>query len=914
MQIIKNRRKNEKVREQLVIIIFIVYTVIIAAISTIMQWKNWIAPLMLTGMIVCCLIYMIDFRSYYFRALITSVVSWINISVFVLNSGNFLENTALLAAVVVLTSVYGIPDVLHVNLIAYTVHVVYQLFFLKEISIDLTSSDGFKVLVSVVSIYIIIHLTSVASRIQNEVYKALTGNLEAMSLIEHQKDDFMANMSHEIRTPINTIFGLSEIVLSHELPDDVKTEINDIRNSGKELLSIASDIIDFSDLTSGKMEIRQDTYSMTSVINEVINTISPRTSAKNLELIVDYDASIPETLVGDEQKIRRALMNILDNAVKFTREGGIILSVKARSEERYGVNLIISVRDTGIGISDEAIEKIFTSYNQVDTKRNRMERGLGLGLPIAKAIVNKMDGFISINSETDKGTVVKLVIPQAIYEKSPSVIVDTASRIKVMLYINMNKYQYSVIRDGYAEAIANMIEGLGINGVSCRNLSDFKQRAEKESFTHVMIGWQEYSEDREYFDALSTEVNVVLILDRNHKNSIEENKINYVYKPFYVRPVAAVLSGKYAEALSHNYNARFAAPEASVLIVDDNRMNLKVIEGLLRPYHITVYTAEKGKQALKLLEKTHPDIIFMDHMMPEMDGIETFHRIRRRPGIYNQTVPVIALTANTITGARNMFITEGFSDYVSKPIEVSELERVLYKFIPSTKIISYSDIVHDDTTDESDDLRSINIEGIDTALGITYCSGSPDDYIDIVRIYYNNGISRKDEIQHCYEEEDWKNYAILVHALKSTSLTIGAVRLSNMAKRLEAASKEKQEDIIIESNDEMLKEYERILDAIKNSSDVFPKPAAPAPSVSEENLTELSDETFISCLDKLSECIETYEIKSVEKYLESLKDCSYNGESLITLLASATEKANGFDFMGAGEEIRMLRKKVEVSQ
>lgn len=913
MQIISNKGKNEKVRERLVIIIFIVYTVIIAAISTIMQWKNWIAPLMMTGMIVCCLIYMINFRSYYFRALITSVVSWINISVFVLNSGNFLENTALLAAVVVLTSVYGIPDVLHVNLIAYTVHVIYQLFFLKDISIDLTSSDGFKVFVSVISIYIIIHLTSVSSRIQNEVYKALTGNLEAMSLIEHQKDDFMANMSHEIRTPINTIFGLSEIVLSHELPDDVKTEINDIRNSGRELLSIASDIIDFSDLNSGKMEIRQDTYSMTAVINEVINTIAPRTSAKNLELIVDYDASIPETLVGDEQKIRRALMNVLDNAVKFTREGGIILSVKARFEEKYGVNLIISVRDTGIGISDEAIEKIFTSYNQVDTKRNRMESGLGLGLPIAKAIVNKMDGFISINSETDKGTIVQLVIPQAIYEKGASVYVDSPSKIKVMLYINMNKYQYSVIRDGYADAIANMIEGLGINGVSCRNLSDFKQRAEKESFTHVMIGWQEYSEDREYFDALSTEVKVVLILDRNHKDSIEGNKINYVYKPFYIRPIAAILSGKYAESLNHNFNAHFAAPEASVLIVDDNRMNLKVIEGLIRPYHITVHTAEKGKQALKMLDKIHPDIIFMDHMMPEMDGIETFRKIRRRPGIYNQTVPVIALTANTIVGARNMFIDEGFSDYVSKPIEISELERVLYKFIPSSKIVSYSETVQDDTTVEFSDIKSIHIDGIDTMLGITYCSGNPDDYIDIIKVYYNNGISRKDEILRCCEEKDWKNYTILVHALKSTSLTIGAVRLSNMAKRLEAAGKEKQEDIILESNDEMLKEYERILEAIKNSPAVFPKSASPASTVSGENLRELSDEAFVACLDKLSECMETYEIKSVEKYLESLKDCSYNGESLNMILAVAAEKANGFDFMGASEEIRMLRKKVEVS-
>lgn len=908
-----NKGKNEKLREKLVIIIFIFYTFIITAISTFMQWQNWIAPLMMTGMIVCCLIYMINFRNYYFRAMITSVISWINISVFVLNSGNFLEYTTIFAAVAVLTSVYSIPDVLHVNLIAYTLHVVYQLFFLKEISIDLTTASGFKVFISIVSIYVIIHLTYVVAKIQNGVYKTLTGNLEAMSLIEHQKDDFMANMSHEIRTPINTIYGLSEIILSRELPDDVKSEINDIRASGKDLLSIVSDIIDFSELNSGKMKIRHETYAITSVINDVINMTSPKAAEKGLELIVDYDASIPEALVGDEQKIRRALMNILDNAVEFTREGGIILSVKARFEEKYGVNLVFTVRDTGIGISAEAIEKIFTSYNQVDTKRNRKERGLGLGLPIAKAIVNKMDGFISISSEPDKGTLVKLVIPQAIYEKEPSVALDAPSKIKVMLYINMNKYQYSVIRDGYAAAIASMIEGLGINGVNCRNLADFKRRAEKESFTHVMIGWQEYSEDREYFDALSSEVQIILIFDRNHKDSITDNMIKYVYKPFYIRNIAAVLDGRYTDTLGQRHSARFAAPDASVLIVDDNQMNLKVIEGLLRPYHMTVHVAEKGKHALKILEKIHPDIIFMDHMMPEMDGVETFRKIRRRPGIYNQTVPVIALTANTIAGARNMFINEGFSDYISKPIEISELERVLYKFIPSSKIISNSDAVQDNISDDTSDISSIRIDGIDTVLGINYCSGNYDDYIDVIKIYYNTGVKRIDDIRRYFNEKDWHNYTILIHAVKSTSLTIGAVKLSNMAKRLEAAGKKKNENIIIDGNDEMLKEYERILDAIKNSSVIFPVTEDSSPDIPGKNLRKLSDEAFIACLDKLIECMETYEIESVEKYLESLNGCSYKGEVLSIILASVVEKTNGFDFMGAGEEIRKLRKKVEVS-
>lgn len=903
-----NKSRSESSKEKAVLLVYGLYTVIMSSAALLVNWQAWVAPLILAGMTLCIIIYLKQFRSFYFRAAVTSVMCWMDVSIYFFMTNDFLSVLPIMAAVTVLTALYGIPDVIHIGTIIYSLHVIYNLFFDGDIWADMNFTSGVKIVSGIFSVYVVITVIYFLIKIRNETKELLVKNLETISAAERSKDDFMANICHEVRTPINTVCGLSEAVLSRKLPEDIMDNITDIRNSGNCLLSMFNDIFDFTDLKNGRMKVVSNDYNITSVVNDIINMTESRTADKKLELIVDFDARIPAILKGDDQKIRRAVLNIIDNAVKFTNDGGVIVRIRARREE-YGVNLIISVRDTGIGMNGTSVEKLFTSYNQADTKRSRREEGLGLGLPIAKAVVNKMGGFISIQSEPGNGTEVQLVIPQGVVIERPSVSLNDPGKIKVMLYIDMNKYRYSVIRDGYAENIAHIVEGLGINYIRCLSLSDVKRRIVKESFSHVFLSWEEYCEDKEFFEKLSDEVRVVLVLDRDHKESLSGSKLMFVYKPFYVLSIAAVLNGQYDGSPGRNRKVRFTAPDASVLVVDDNPMNLKVIEGLLRPYLINVHVAGNGRQALEMMDSLQIDMVFMDHMMPEMDGIETFRELRRKPGAYFRNVPVIALTANAIGGARDMFMIEGFSDYITKPIELSSLERVLCRFIPNEKIIKYSDIAEHEYMEEAVSVsdKELNIEGVDVQLGIGYCSGNIEDYIDIVKIYHEIGVKRIDEIRQFFNEKDWENYTILVHSLKSTSLNIGAVKLSKMAKRLESAAKSKDENVIAEENDTMLSEYERVIEAIKNCPMIFngenDKSSA---ENSKRCLRELTDSELSESLEKLRECIESYEIESVEKYLEESSCFGYKGLSLGELLSSVKSKAVSFDFMGAGEELARL--------
>ena len=392
--------------------------------------------------------------------------------------------------------------------------------------------------------------------------------------------------------------------------------------------------------------------------------------------------------MGDEQKIRRVILSFVNNAIKFTEAGCIAISFSARPEE-YGINLCVKVKDTGIGIAEENLEKLFLSFMQVDTKRNRQEGGIGIGLAIAKRIVQKMGGFISVQSELGNGSEFQFVIPQKVVDERPMVEVKEPENINILLYIDAEKFDFSEIRDDYMRNIAHMVESLEVRSHSCRNLQEFKRRMEKEIFTHAFIAVDEYEEDRSYFEELSYQMTVVMIQDRE-KAIVPGGNIRSVYKPFYVLSIASVLNGEQMTQRldgSHYQEKKFVAPEACVLVVDDNLMNLKVVEGLLRPYKIKVFVATGGKEALAKMDSMRYDFIFMDHMMPEMDGVETAHKIRNKPGVYFQNVPIIALTANAIGGAREMFLAEGFQDYVAKPIELSHLERVLRKYIPEEKII-----------------------------------------------------------------------------------------------------------------------------------------------------------------------------------------------------------------------------------
>ena len=923
--------ENSKRIEKIGLIVYTSFAFMIATVSIILDWENWIPQFMCTAVVINWIIYIKEYKSYSFRAFLTSFLISVNLIIYGVHADGLYRILSVICAVTVFTGLYCIPEIVYLSVVSSVILIGYHGLVLSSIQIE-SFRDGYRIVLQILAVFMTEYITYYLIKLQANSNERLLETIDELKKTEKSKDDFMANVSHEIRTPINTVCGMSEMILREEISDVVRRDVFDIQTAGRNLLSVVSDILDFSELQSGNMELIEEPYNITSTINDIMNMTIAKKNKKNVEIIVDCDANIPSGLVGDEQKIRRAIMNVVDNAIKFTNEGGVIIKVYARKEE-YGINLCVAIKDTGIGMNEETIEKLFTSFNQVDTKRNRQEGGVGLGLAISRAIVTKMGGFITVKSAPEKGTEVLLVIPQKIQNEKPIVSLKDADKIYVAGYIDMEKYDFATVREGYRNSIQHMIEQLGVSVRWCKNLSELKRRVEKENFTHVFISWEEYCEDQQYFEELSYRQKVILVHDREHQE-YTPGQMLYIYKPFYVLSVASLFNGESViQSMdgSHYQNRRFIAPRASVLVVDDNVMNLRVVEGLLRPYKIKVFVAGSGKEALQKIESMEFDFVFMDHMMPEMDGVETLHRIRQKPGQYFKTVPIIALTANAIGGAREMFLAEGFADFVAKPIETSVLERVLRKHIPENKIIKVEEaeaekekregMIQGATNSKDDD--EFFMEGINIELGITYSGGNLEDYLDIVRIYHSSGLTKIEEIQKAFEAKDWKNYAILTHSLKSTSMSIGAVELSEMAKGLEMAGKSEDEPYIYMNHEMTMAEYSSILSVIGANATVYPENAekeqnsmdekaaeSAGEAVAEDTgLPEIAKEELREKLVKLGEELETFEFEGVDKVLNELFEYRYQGQKLEELLLSVKEKADAFDFMGAEEELAAVKEK-----
>lgn len=930
--------ENRRSLEQVIWIIYAFYALVMIAMSFLQDWHTWVPAVVIVTLILSAAVHFRKYRDYRFRALFVSCMAWLDFTIYGIHAKDYFSILSTMSTMIVLLGMYCLPEIEYLAMLSSTFLLVIHGLVLRTIHITL-DTEGARLILQILSVYMVEYITYYLVNVRIEGNRRQQKFIEGLKRAEASKDDFVANVSHEIRTPVNTICGMSEMALREEISDQVREDIYDIQTAGRNLLSVVSDILDFSELSSGKLDLVEEPYNITSTINDIMNMAIAKDNGKNLEFVVDCDADIPCAMVGDEQKIRRAVMNIVDNAIKFTKEGGIVLRISSRKEE-YGVNLLVSVEDTGIGMDERTLERLFTTYNQVDTKRNRQEGGIGLGLAISKTIAERMGGFVSAKSTLGKGSELMLTIPQKVADERPIVSVADVESIRVVSYLGLDNYDYAAIRRGYEDILRHLSERLGVRWHQCRNLSELKRRMEKKDYSHVFIGWEEYCEDRAYFDGLSEQKNVVLVQPRD-RNEVAGGRMMYLYKPFSVLSIAAVLNGEQVaqkKEKGRSQDGHFVAPDARILVVDDNYMNLRVAEGLLRPYQVKVFTASSGEEALQKVETMDYDFIFMDHMMPEMDGVEALHRIRSKPGKYFQNVPVIALTANAIGGARQMFLEEGFADFVAKPIELSALERVLLRYLPESKVHFLEKGSHGEQKGESEGLPKTEGVGIDVELGLRYSGGSIEDYEDILRIYYTSGQTKKKEIEEAYSKQDWETYTIHVHALKSLSLGIGASSLSEQAKELEAAGKGGDIPYILAHHEETMASYGQVLDAIGASPKLFPKPdktGAARGGQETDNpqgewgnrgdtntmsagrggsdsgaYLELSKERLQEELSRLREQLDGFEQEGVEALATELGSCSFQGQPLTELLAAVLEKARMFDFMGAEEALDALEEEM----
>lgn len=499
------------------------------------------------------------------------------------------------------------------------------------------------------------------------------------------KSEFLANMSHELRTPMNAIMGMCEITLQEEISDTVRENNQNIYSSSKNLMNIINDLLDFSKIGSGKMELSCNRYSLSKVIDDVINMITVRKGSKNLEFIVDCDPDIPDMLYGDELRIRQIMINLLTNALKYTHEGSFILSVAGR-RDTHGINLIFTVKDSGIGIKKEHIDKIFDAYGRVDAEKTHKIEGTGLGLPITKKLVRLMNGALGVKSVYGRGTEFKVVIPQGVVDEAPLAFFEKRESDGILYYFNLKKMPRFA-----AQSICNIFGTigvkLGVDADSCESFEELEKNIAKKSYTHIFTGRNEYLENKVYFDRLSETCKVIVVQDKNGQIQTGE-KIVDAYKPFYIKRLYLLVSSHSEATKKKAITGKFTAPQANILIVDDNAMNLKVAMGYMKPYDMKLSGAKSGKQALKMMTQKKYDIVFMDHLMPEMDGIEAHREICLMEENDEHKTPVIALTANEADEVKDLFDSEKFQGFLSKPIQADILREILLKWLPENLIVS----------------------------------------------------------------------------------------------------------------------------------------------------------------------------------------------------------------------------------
>ena len=870
--------------------------------------------------LVCILIQMVfgwffffsKYKTYQFRAYYVTIICQFNILFYAYYINDIFDVLSTFSALVILLGLYEIPGIIGIPFLSYTLMLFY-FDAVKDSIHAINMIEYMRIVLRFTAIYFVEIVVYFMMKKQESAKRYLEHAIGALKATERQKDDFLANVSHEIRTPINSICGISEIMLKGEVPPELKDDILNIRSAGRNLMAVVGDILDFSELQEENFELIQENYHITSTIYDVINMTMARKSEKNLELIVNCDISMPSILIGDEQKIRRVILNIVNNAIKFTNEGCITIGVGYRRES-YGINLSITVKDTGIGMSNEVLELLFEKYVQADTGRNRQEQGIGIGLAIVQVIVNKMGGFIIAKSQEGKGSEFQVVIPQKVYDETPIAQIENKDDYCAAVYIDMEQFAYTSIRDEYAGNIQGMIAQLGVICHVCRNLQELKRKDKSEPLTHVFISLLEYKEDCAYFDDLAKRSCVSIIIDYYEEAQVPNKAINRIYKPFFILSIFNVLKSQDEAHILVSEN-ELDASFIHVLVVDDNRMNIRVVEGLLKEYQIQVSFALSGEEALKKVKTKEYDLIFMDHMMPGMDGVEALHRIRSLEDDYFKQIPIIALTANAIAGAREMFIREGFNDFVPKPIESSVLLRTLKRHLVFRKNVGYGERNAEHLESMMEELIEIHkpqnaelvIGNLDVKKGLLYC-GNEQNYIEILRTHLESGPKQLEYIKSLYLQKNWKDYTVAVHGIKSTMFSIGAVHLSEMAKKLEAAGKEMDTVYIHEHHDTMLMEYARVLSLI---SDWFKeKEGIEEVVVQKQTKPEISDMEFEKILVELEEASYMLDGTKMMQMIEHLETYAFQGKDLEPIIVPIRKKIEMYDYMSAYETLRKQKDKL----
>lgn len=628
----------------------------------------------------------------------------------------------------------------------------------------------------------------------NKLFANLNRDIHAINAANEAKSTFLSNMSHEIRTPINAVLGLDEMILRGSHEQEIKNYAREIQSSGKSLLSIVNDILDFSKIEAGKMEILPFEYDLSSTVNDLVNMIASRAEKKGLELKMNVDPTVPHCLFGDETRIKQCVLNLLTNAVKYTERGTVTMNITFEKIDEERIKLKLQVLDTGIGIKEEDLKKLFSPFERIEENRNRTIEGTGLGMSIVKSLLAAMGTQLEVKSVYGQG-------------------------------------------------------------------SDFSFTVEQK-----VVDWEPMGD----YD---------------------------------------VMKLRALEQAGGEYHESFQAPEAQILVIDDTPMNITVFCGLLHSTRIQIDKANSGMEALEMAHDKKYDMLFVDHRMPKMDGVEMIKILRADESSLNQHSICIALTANALSGAKEMYLSVGFDGYLSKPVDGLKLESILSQMLPAEKVLKEGDegfVKHEPVQGEVNaanggvmggNAGSAGLSPNDAAAlsklfekkfdvnivdGLRNCSGA-EIYMDAARNFYDAIEEKSGDIEGFAAVEDWTNYTVLVHALKSSARLIGAGQLSALAASLEAAgdkAKNGAQDGIAEIKEKttsLLEQYRAYRSKLAPLFEDFTAISNAGPqnlAASNPQLPEMSPAEFKEAVSALKEVVSAFDFSSADMILGELSNYS----------------------------------------
>ena len=826
-----------------ILVSYTIFSLVLAVEALLLSWEKWALLLIALAVVFSWGIHIRQRISDRIRLWIYSVLMMCTYFFYGIHQTSAFDLAPVMTAVMLLYTMTGIKALVTMCQVTFLITMAYDIAMMIYTGVRfdvLTASRlllhiGLIIMVGRISKMIIDKWLSVLSSTRREI--------EQLTDATDRLNDFLANVSHEIRTPINAVIGLSGVCAERESDDAVRRDMLAVNAAGKRVTEQVGDILDYSEIDRGMLARNDEDYTLSSLFNDLVNDIRP-SKPEHIELVIDVDPSAPAVMNTDAVKLKKILRHLIINGLKYTREGGVYVRISTIKED-YGVNLQIEVADTGIGMTSDELERVTERFYQANSGRTRSSSGLGLGMAIVAGFTESLGGFMRVSSEYGKGTVVHVSIPQKVTDGGSCMSVADRNKLCLGAFLHFDKFQRPEVRDYYNNMVINMAKGLAVQMHRVDNAVNLEKLLQTVQLTHLFVGEEEYEENTQMLEELAKTVKVAVIA--NGSMTLPENsRVTVMEKPFYCFPVAAFLNENSELYGCEVGKVRFEGVRA--LVVDDEPMNLAVARSMFGRYGMVVSAADSGQQAIEMCRKNKYDIIFMDHMMPGMDGVEAMKRIRSDPLRARGELPIVALTANAVSTAKEMFLSEGFDGFVSKPVELAEFERVMKRVLPDT-VITYGESfvrsaeafrlpeperaaertevqkLEPDKAQETECRQKSDIPpgdaysvlaaaGVDTDAGLKYCMNDADFYRSLLLQFADEAGGKRAKMEKAFADKEIRDYEVLVHALKSTSKMIGCMSLSESARELEFAAKDGRTEYIIEHHEEVMREYVQLTEAV----------------------------------------------------------------------------------------------------